>query len=133
MEESNKQIPLVQAQQFVGKWKETKLKINKKEPVSEIKIKGFLITQDVVNALAEAVNKVNGQGIRAYLGIEEFKELDEFGMPKQEFKLLMVGVDSEGKDMVVKQESTEAVQNSGVYNYTQPCPDKCDPDSPLNI
>jgi hypothetical protein len=133
MEESNKQIPLEQAQLFVGKWKETKAKINKKEPVSEIKIKGFLITQDVVNALTEAVNKVNGQGIRAYLGIEEFKELDEFGMPKQEFKLLMVGVDSNGKDMVAKEESAEAVGNSGVYNYTIPCPSDCDQESPLNI
>ncbi|PZO29587.1 MAG: hypothetical protein DCF13_05605 [Flavobacteriaceae bacterium] len=54
--------------------------------------------------------------IRAYVGIDP-----ESGLQK----LMLVGVDSNGDDMIDSQKGYE------IYDFTQPCPDKCDIKSPL--
>ena len=45
--------------------------------------------------------------------------VDETGIQK----LMLVGVNADGKDLIDS--------NHLIYDKTQPCPDKCDPTSPL--
>lgn len=55
-------------------------------------------------------------GIRAYLA----------NTNNNEKKLLLVGVDAEGKDMI------DYNEGKFVYDFTTPCPAMCDQGSPLN-
>lgn len=54
--------------------------------------------------------------IRAYVGIDP-----ESGLQK----LMLVGVDANGNDMI------DAQNGYDIYDFTQPCPNKCDVKSPL--
>jgi hypothetical protein len=49
-------------------------------------------------------------------------------LPSGEFamKVMIVGVNSEGKDMIYSTGTT-----SGIYDHCQPCPSMCDPSSQL--
>ncbi len=54
--------------------------------------------------------------IRAYVGIDP-----ESGLQK----LMLVGVDAKGNDLIDEKSGYD------IYDFTQPCPNKCDIESPL--
>jgi hypothetical protein len=72
--------------------------------------KGHLVPGDGLRELLAIEGVVD---VRAYMGVD--------GTGTQ--KLMFVGVDADGKDLVGA--------NNLVYDNTNPCPDKCDPTSPL--
>jgi hypothetical protein len=95
-------ITLQQAQEWATTWRENPLHI----------IKAFLIPQaDFVQLLAEK----NVVDIRAYVGTDE----------NGEQKLMLVGVNDKGQDLI------DEANNQNIYDFTQPCPDFCDLESPL--
>ena len=96
-------IPLETAQEWATKWVES-------QPADAVK--AHLIPMEDFTALSKEDGVVN---IRAYIGI------DGDGTNK----LMLVGVDANGKDMI---SNTDLI-----YDFTLPCPNTCDTDSPLFI
>ena len=46
---------------------------------------------------------------------------------------MFVGVDAKGKDMISSKDGETLDDDSGsIFDLTRPCPDSCDPGSPLN-
>ena len=72
--------------------------------------KGHLIPGEALTELLATEDVVD---VRAYMGV------DATGIQK----LMLVGVNADGKDLIDS--------NHLIYDKTQPCPDKCDPTSPL--
>ncbi|WKD85613.1 hypothetical protein KCTC32516_00954 [Polaribacter huanghezhanensis] len=70
--------------------------------------------------------------VRAYLGVKETVNPKTKDITYEE-KLMIVGVDKNNKDMIsaIKQNELGA-GGDDIYDMTQPCPDFCDPNSPLN-
>jgi hypothetical protein len=82
--------------------------------------------------LQEVLAEDGVASIRGYLGVKETTDPNT-GKKKYEEKLMIVGVDKNGKDMLPKKSSELGDgDDDGIYDMTQPCPDYCDPDSPLN-
>ena len=75
-------------------------------------VKAHLIPQINITQLMESINC---QDIRAYMGIDD----------KGEAKLMMVAVDANGNDLI------DAAAGYYIYDFTDPCPPKCDVNSPL--
>ncbi|WP_034062639.1 hypothetical protein [Lacinutrix jangbogonensis] len=90
------------------------------------------------------LNVAAGAGVRAYMGIN--RPEGEAPSPQTE-KLLLVGtkLDCEGipRDLVQGEKpsgcedkavdnAVKALAGSGVYDFTKPCPNLCDINSPLN-
>lgn len=123
-------ISLEQAKEWTEKWR-------KQNPHQS---KGFLMPiEDLLGCLIEmGIIKVDSDGngtvtykeyekVRTYLGINS----------KGEEKLMMVGTKKEDGTYtdIIKDDSNtkeKAPGDSGIYNYTEPCPPECDPKSPLN-
>jgi len=72
--------------------------------------KAHLIPGEALSELLATEGVVN---VRAYMGV------DETGTQK----LMIVGVDDDGKDLID--------ENHLIYDKTNPCPNVCDPSSPL--
>ena len=129
-------IPLKEAEKWTKNWR-TKCPDN---------CKAFLIPSiDLIEALEEmgvlkkkdngdyALHHVEGSYIRAYVGIDP-KETEGNGE-----KLLIVGTkrDRDGvyRDMVPERRNNSVVAlkdgEGSVYDFTRPCPNNCDQDSPL--
>jgi hypothetical protein len=109
MKESNDVIKLDSAVSYTAGWR----RMAKERLDPEDYIKAFLIPMtDFTNILAEGAVSV-----RAYLGNNE-----ETG----EKKLLLVGVDADGNDMI------DYDAGKYVFDFTTPCPAMCDKNSPLN-
>lgn len=72
------------------------------------------------------------QGIRAYFAIKDGDE----DLP-DDITALIVPVDLRGKDIVRTVDLGDGVgddeNNSQIYDFTKPCPDLCDPESPLFV
>ena len=96
-------ITLVQAKSWAKRWNTT---------APSNKTKAYLIPQEDITQLMQEAGVVN---VRAYNGI------DDTGV----YKLMLVGVDANGKDMV------DEANGQYVYDFTQPCPKVCDTTSPL--
>jgi hypothetical protein len=79
------------------------------------------------------LKEVIGEGAvaaRAYLGVEKTKVEGENVFIE---KLMFVGVDKNGKDMISSKDGEVLEADSGdIYDATIPCPDACDDSSPLN-
>lgn len=68
--------------------------------------------------------------VRAYIGVE--KAIIE-GENVYIEKLMIVGVDKNGKDMISSKDGEILDPESDfIYDFSRPCPSFCDPDSPLN-
>ncbi|MBQ4821355.1 hypothetical protein [Aquimarina sp. MMG016] len=86
--------------------------------------RAFLIPKiDLIEVLQEK-HVVN---VRAYMGI------DDDGIEK----LIIVGVDADGKDVIGPISNKSATTNDEIefgylYDFTDPCPNTCDNSSPLN-
>ncbi len=72
--------------------------------------KGHLIPGEALSELLATEGVVN---VRAYMGVDE----------KGKQKLMFVGVNADGKDLID--------DNHLIYDHTNPCPKNCDPTSPL--
>ena len=59
--------------------------------------------------------------VRAYIGVDTSQPAG------QQVRLILVGVDSEGRDM------TNERAGQKPFDYTTPCPPMCDLNSPLNV
>ena len=86
---------------------------------------------DKAAAKAQAKAKAKAKDVRAYVAIGS-----EAGGPVEE-KLLLVGTNKDDKGIyrdIIDGKSLGANNgpNSGIYDFTSPCPTACDPDSPLN-
>jgi hypothetical protein len=87
--------------------------------------------------LQEVLAEKGVESVRAYLGIEVFVDPDT-GSKITEEKLMIVGVDADGKDMIStkKGEDGELMSDpeggDDIYDFSRPCPTYCDPSSPLN-
>lgn len=126
---TNTTIPVKEAQEWVNAWR-----------AKFATCKGFLIpAEDLVAVLKEMniLKEDNGQfvlnednvsdnGARAYLAIDD-KEPEGNGE-----KLLIVGTtkepDGTHKDIIYENSKDG---NSGIYDFTKPCPSTCDVTSPL--
>lgn len=74
---------------------------------------------DVANSL---------QGIRAYFAVKVAdKELPD------DVTALIVAVDKHGKDIIPTSDALTDAEGSEIYDFTQPCPTQCDPESPLFV
>lgn len=96
-------ISLEQAKTWVKFWRSN--------PPKDL-AKGHLILGATLKELLATENVVN---VRAYMGVDETSTQ----------KLLFVGVDSNGKDLID--------DNHPIYDHTEPCPKNCDTASPLFI
>ena len=79
--------------------------------VQDLQWRGMI--HDMMPGTAEQLLK---EVTTAYVGIDP-----ESGLQK----LMLVGVDAKGDDMI------DAQKGYDIYDFTQPCPDKCDVKSPL--
>ncbi|WP_264559271.1 hypothetical protein [Flavobacterium sp. N2270] len=95
-------ITLQQAQEWAAAWRSN----------PNNTVKAFLIPNvDLTQLLAEE----GVQDVRAYVGIDG----------NNEQKLMLVGVDDNGNDLI------NEAKGQFIYDFTQPCPEKCDINSPL--
>jgi hypothetical protein len=87
--------------------------------------------------LQEVLAEDGVASVRAYLGIEVYVDPDT-GENVSEEKLMIVGVNKNGKDMIKTVKGADGALISDpdgdedIYDFTRPCPSLCDPDSPLN-
>ncbi|MFK8059184.1 MAG: hypothetical protein AB8B78_03740 [Polaribacter sp.] len=82
--------------------------------------------------LQEVIKEKKVASVRGYLGVEE-KIIE--GEPVYIEKLIIVGVDANGKDMIkLSKEDSEVLdpEDGDIYDFTDPCPATCDDGSPLN-
>ena len=98
----NYTITLDEAKEWTSSWRTN--------PPKDL-AKGHLIPGDALRELLATDGVVD---VRAYMGV------DTTGTQK----LMFVGVDANGKDMID--------DNNLIYDTTKPCPPNCDPTSPLN-
>lgn len=68
------------------------------------------------------------QGVRAYFAVKE----TDTGKPN-DVTALIVAVDKFGNDIIPTSDAITAEEGSEIYDFTQPCPTQCDPDSPLFV
>jgi len=80
-----------------------------------------------VNENGDIVNEL--QGVRAYFAVK----LSDKALPN-DVTALIVPVDKDGNDIINKNDTlTDDDNDSDIYDFTKPCPDQCDPKSPLFI
>ena len=68
------------------------------------------------------------RGVRAYFAV---KESDQ-ALP-DDVTALIVPVDKAGNDIITYQNTLQGTDDSEIYDFTKPCPDVCDPESPLFV
>jgi len=80
--------------------------------------------------LQEVIKEEGVTSVRAYIGVD--KKVIE-GEVVFEEKLMIVGVDANGKDMISSSDGVSLNNDSNdIYDFTTPCPTVCDNDSPMN-
>lgn len=99
--------------------------------------RAILIPIEDLMAIVEKYSSVNGNGditnelsgVRAYFAV---KETDK-ALPN-DITALIVPVDLKGKDLISNPDGLGAPNgDTGIYDFTKPCPDLCDPESPLFV
>ena len=120
-------IPLNEAQDWANRWKAEEGEYNKHN-----ELHAFLIPKiDLQEVLMEGVDAV-----RAYIGVEK---VVENGLTTFVEKLMIVGTKYDEKTGIYVDMITDGVTNNevgmvvdSIYDFTQPCPNACDPNSPMN-
>ena len=119
-------VSLETAQKWIAEWRNLESSYNKYH-----RLKAFNIP---LIDLQEVIKEKGVENVRAYIGVAKFENHDT--KPPEilyEEKLLIVGVDADGKDMIsVVKPGLLGGDDDDIYDLTQPCPDLCDPESPLN-
>ena len=88
-------------------------------------LKAFLIP---LEDLKEVIKEPNVANVRAYIGIDESDD--------NKPHLIIVGVNAAGEDIIYAAAKKGCVDpdgtvNTGLYDFSQPCPTTCDITSPL--
>jgi len=107
-------ISLKTAMEWTKKWRDKESTYNKYH-----ECKAFNIPKvDLQEVLAEK----GVASVRAYLGVDE----------NNVEKLMIVGVDEKGKDMITLTKDNSLKGDDGdIWDFTEPCPTNCDESSPL--
>jgi hypothetical protein len=115
-------ISLQKAQKWAKEWRDDEASYNK-----YFDCRAFTIPLvDLKEVIEEGAVSVRG-----YLGVKKSKD-KETGETIFEEKLMFVGVDENGKDMISSSNGeTLDDENGGIFDATTPCPDSCDFTSPL--
>ncbi|TMM32472.1 hypothetical protein FDT66_03130 [Polaribacter aestuariivivens] len=116
-------ISLKTAKKWAKEWRDDEASYNK-----YFECRAFTIP---LNDLKEVIGE-GAVAARAYLGVEKTKVEGENVFIE---KLMFVGVDKNGKDMItLSKNDAEVLDPDGgdIYDATVPCPEVCDVDSPLN-
>lgn len=110
-------MPLDTAKEYTGGWQNA---ITNDSTIFGGKdIFAFTIPRSDFENLLEAT-KNTSYDFRAYLG---FKPNPNIQNGEQYFELMLVAVNGNGKDVINS--------NNFIYDFTTPCPDQCDDNSPL--
>lgn len=129
MSQKDKTISLATAKDWTSEWRSEESDYNKHN-----KCNAFLIHAEVLQAVLEAIKDQSGvKKVRAYLGVDA---------ATNEEKLIIVGTQPETqpdgsiiyRDIINESADGADLENSasGIWDFTVPCPPKCDPKSPLN-
>ena len=115
-------ISLAIAKEWAKEWRDDEASYNK-----YYQCRAFNIPKkDLIEVLAEDV-----ASIRAYIGVEKIEVKGKQTIFTE--KLMIVGVDKNGKDMISSSDGLTLDDDGGdIYDFTDPCPDACDEGSPLN-
>ncbi len=119
-------ITLKTAKEWAQNWREKESTYNKYHECRAFNIPKI----DLEEVLAED----GVASIRAYLGVKETVNPKTKETTYEE-KLMIVGVDKNNKDMISTVKATDGLgdgDEDDIYDFTLPCPNTCDPDSPLN-
>lgn len=100
-------ITLETAQEWAARWKRQQGKYNEYNQLKAFWIPGIDFTQ--------VMEETGVQDVRAYIGIDE-NEVE---------KLMIVGVDEEGNDMI------DEGKGWYIYDFSEPCPNKCNTKEPF--
>jgi hypothetical protein len=102
---------------------------------SRLITKGVYISKEDIEGLAKMCFENDSiMGVRAYFTLEHDHETWPYD---NEVKFIMVPVEKEphhknGKDIPVRLlGNAHNLEDSNIYDFTMPCPDSCDPSSPL--
>ena len=117
-------ISLKKAKKWAKEWRDDEASYNK-----YFECRAFNIPKiDLIEVLQED----GVESIRAYIGVEKTTN-QKNGENTFEEKLMIVGVDGNGKDMISSSDGETLDSGSGnIYDFSRPCPDNCDFSSPLN-
>lgn len=118
-------ISLKIAKQWTKEWRDDEATYNKYH-----QCKAFNIPK---KDLIEVLKEEGVVSVRAYIGVEKIENKGKQTVFTE--KLMIVGVNKEGKDMLkLSSENAEILDPEGgdIYDFSNPCPDVCDNDSPLN-
>lgn len=124
-------VSLETAKKWVNEWRDQESTYNKYH-----NLKAFNIP---LIDLQEVVKEKGVDSVRAYIGVAKYENHDT--KPPEimyQEKLLIVGVDKNGEDMITAVKGpggaliSDPNSDGDIYDFTSPCPDACDPNSPLN-
>ena len=117
-------ISLKTAKKWAKEWRDDEASYNK-----YFECRAFNIPKiDLIEVLQEK----GVESIRAYIGVEKTTN-KKTGENSFEEKLMIVGVDGNGKDMISSSDGeTLDAGSGGIFDFVRPCPDACDFSSPLN-
>ncbi|WP_298882148.1 hypothetical protein [uncultured Polaribacter sp.] len=114
-------ITLKTAKNWAKRWRKMESSYNKYNECRAFNIPLL----DLQEAIAEGAASV-----RAYIGVEKMMVEGEKVYIE---KLMIVGVDKNGKDMISSEDGeTLDPESDFIYDFSEPCPESCDPNSPLN-
>lgn len=118
-------IPTDKAVEYTTNWRafNSTNNVNSEFPIDQILANAFTFSlTDVSDLMAEqGINNV-----RIYFGYDTTNPEPDAERPLP-MKVMLVGVNDEGKDMV-----DPSGEVSGIYDFAVPCPSTCDYDSPLS-
>lgn len=120
-------VTLETAKKWIAEWRDQESTYNKYH-----RLKAFNIP---LIDLQEVIEEKGVSSVRAYIGVAKYENHDTNPPEiRYEEKLLIVGVDKNGKDMIkaVDPNTLGDGEEDDIYDFTRPCPTLCDPDSPLN-
>lgn len=134
-------IKICDAKAYAKKWQEENKSHAKAFLIPAVDLIDCLVEMEVLKKQQDGnyslKKDLSTSGVRAYMAIK--RPVNEKPSALTE-KLLIVGtlLNEKGihKDLVVDQvcpeeEKVEAIKGSGVFDFTAPCPNECDPNSPL--
>ncbi|PZD77134.1 hypothetical protein [Mesonia sp. K7] len=113
MAQNTNTISLSTAQAWAEKWRKVEGTYN-----AHHELKAFLIPKaDLIRLLEEEVDAV-----RAYIGVDSH-EVE---------KLMLVGTRLNEESGVYEDMLPDSTPSGNIYDFTEPCPPQCDPESSLN-
>jgi len=136
MTDQDNTIPLATAKTWTAEWRSEESNYNNYHTCN-----GFLVpAEDLQNVLDEIKGQTGDKKIRVYLGV---KTDNSTIPPTQTEKLLIVGTIAEIQDDgsviyrdiingTVDGKGAAPLTNSGIWDFSEPCPPVCDHKSPLN-